>query len=88
MQRQLTPGNTRIFGSIGRFGPRTGDTESEDVYGWLVGSWELTVCHYLGMDVTSRPIRERFTLVGFCKDARFKMFGFTRQIRHPRDWTK
>jgi len=31
--------------------------ESEDVYGWLVGSWELTICHYLDMDVTSRPIR-------------------------------
>jgi hypothetical protein len=31
--------------------------ETEDVYGWLVGSWELTVCHYLGVDVTSRTIR-------------------------------
>jgi hypothetical protein len=31
--------------------------ESEDVYGWLVGDWELVVCHYLGMDVTSRVVR-------------------------------
>lgn len=27
-------------------------TESEDVYGWLVGSWELEVLHYAGVDVS------------------------------------
>ena len=31
--------------------------ESEDVYGWLVGDWELVVCHYLGLDVKSRVVR-------------------------------
>jgi len=30
--------------------------ESADVYGWLVGDWELEVCHYLDLDVTSRTI--------------------------------
>ncbi len=31
--------------------------EADDVYGWLVGSWELTVCHYLDVDVTSREVK-------------------------------
>jgi hypothetical protein len=31
--------------------------ETEDLYGWLVGDWELEVCHYLDLDVVSRPIR-------------------------------
>ena len=30
--------------------------ESADVYGWLVGSWELDVFHY-GIDVSSRGIK-------------------------------
>lgn len=30
--------------------------ESADVYGWLVGSWELEVLHYKGADVSARRI--------------------------------
>jgi hypothetical protein len=28
--------------------------DSLDVYGWLIGSWELEVCHYKAVDVTAR----------------------------------
>lgn len=31
--------------------------EAEDIYGWLVGDWQLEVCHYLDLDVKSRPVR-------------------------------
>ena len=31
--------------------------EEADAYGWLIGSWELTVCHYWGKDVTARGMR-------------------------------
>jgi hypothetical protein len=31
--------------------------ESADVYGWLVGSWELDVLHYWAVDVSSRGIK-------------------------------
>jgi hypothetical protein len=31
--------------------------ESADVYGWLIGSWELDVRHYRGIDVTARRIK-------------------------------
>lgn len=31
--------------------------ESEDVYGWLVGSWELGVLHYKAVDVRARRIQ-------------------------------
>jgi hypothetical protein len=30
--------------------------ESADVYGWLVGSWQLEVIHYAGMDVSAQQI--------------------------------
>jgi hypothetical protein len=30
--------------------------ESADVYGWLTGSWELDVCHYL-VDMTARRMK-------------------------------
>jgi hypothetical protein len=30
--------------------------EAEDLYGWLVGDWELEVCHYLDLDVSSHKI--------------------------------
>ena len=30
--------------------------ESMDVYGWLVGSWDLQVVRYRGLDVTARGI--------------------------------
>lgn len=31
--------------------------ESEDVYGWLVGSWELEVLHYKAVNVSTQGIR-------------------------------
>jgi len=31
--------------------------QSEDVYGWLVGSWDLDVLHYWAIDVSSRAIK-------------------------------
>jgi hypothetical protein len=31
--------------------------ESADVYGWLVGSWELEVLHYRGIDVSAQKIK-------------------------------
>jgi len=31
--------------------------ESDDAYGWLVGSWELDVLHYWAIDVSAQGIR-------------------------------
>jgi hypothetical protein len=31
--------------------------ESEDVYGWLVGSWELDVVHYRGINVSAMNLK-------------------------------
>ena len=31
--------------------------ESSDVYGWLIGSWELEVLHYKAVDVSAHGIR-------------------------------
>ncbi len=31
--------------------------ESADAYGWLIGSWELDVQHYAGVDVSARRIK-------------------------------
>jgi hypothetical protein len=31
--------------------------ESANVYGWLVGDWELDVLHYWGMDVSARGLK-------------------------------
>ena len=31
--------------------------EAEDAYGWLVGSWELDVHHYWGIDVSGRGLK-------------------------------
>lgn len=31
--------------------------EGDDVYGWLVGSWDLDVVHYAGIDVSARGIK-------------------------------
>jgi hypothetical protein len=30
--------------------------ETQDVYGWLVGSWQLEVLHYVGVDVSTQHI--------------------------------
>ena len=37
-------------------GRSSGIPEAEDVYGWLVGSWELEVLHYKGVDVSAHRI--------------------------------
>lgn len=31
--------------------------ESHDIYGWLVGSWQLEVVHYRAVDVSARKIK-------------------------------
>lgn len=31
--------------------------ESADIYGWLVGSWELDVLHYRAIDVSAQKRR-------------------------------
>jgi hypothetical protein len=31
--------------------------EAADAYGWLIGSWELDVLHYWGIDVSARGIK-------------------------------
>jgi hypothetical protein len=31
--------------------------ESADAYGWLIGSWELAVLQYWGVDVAARRIK-------------------------------
>ena len=31
--------------------------EAADAYGWLIGSWELDVCHYKAVDVAARRIK-------------------------------
>src|SRR5262245_44400376 len=36
--------------------------ESSDVYGWLVGSWELEVRRYWGMDVSAHGLKGRGAL--------------------------
>jgi hypothetical protein len=38
--------------------------ESEDVYGWLVGSWELDVIHYKTVDLSSQTERRSAFLLG------------------------
>ena len=30
--------------------------ESADAYGWLIGSWQLNVLHYRGIDVSARGL--------------------------------
>ena len=32
-------------------------SEADDVYGWLVGSWQLDVLHYKGEDVSSQNLQ-------------------------------
>lgn len=39
------------------FGRSAEIPESADVYGWLVGSWELEVLHYKGSNLSSRGIK-------------------------------
>jgi hypothetical protein len=48
---------TRFTSALEASGRSPEIPESEDVYGWLVGDWELLVCHYLDLDVTTRQVR-------------------------------
>jgi hypothetical protein len=49
--------------------------ETADVYGWLVGSWELEVLHYKGLDLSSPKITGKLTLPGSWKAALSRMSG-------------
>jgi len=53
-QVQQTFGFSELLRAAGR-SPEI--PEGEDVYGWLVGSWELEVLHYQAVDVSSRHIQ-------------------------------
>jgi hypothetical protein len=45
---------TEVLSSTGRCAELP---ESQDAYGWLVGSWELEVLHYWAEDVSARQIK-------------------------------
>ena len=47
-------GFTALLAASGR---ATEIPESADVYGWLVGSWELEVLHYKAVDVTAQRLQ-------------------------------
>ena len=52
--KEITHNNfIRLLTGAGRSGEIP---ESDDVYGWLVGSWELEVIHYAGADVSQQHI--------------------------------
>lgn len=56
--RQTTPiANNDFFTLLRAAGRSPAIPETDDVYGWLVGSWELEVLHYAGLDVSSRKIK-------------------------------
>jgi hypothetical protein len=61
-------------------GPSPEIPESEDVYGWLVGSWELDVLHYRATDVSTRGITGEAHFGWILEGARFKMFGSCRAV--------
>lgn len=52
-QARQTDGFTALLAAAGRSAEIP---ESSDVYGWLVGSWELEVLHYQAMDVSAQGI--------------------------------
>jgi hypothetical protein len=57
----MTPidaGRRTAFFSLLAAPGRSGEIpESADAYGWLIGSWELDVRHYWGVDVAARGIK-------------------------------
>src|SRR5215471_6430331 len=57
MMKTFTERVTEFSNALAALGRSPEISESDDVYGWLVGDWELEVCHYLDLDVTSRPVR-------------------------------
>ena len=47
-----------VFQAVLGAGGRSAEIpESADVYGWLIGSWELDVLHYWAVDVSPRGIK-------------------------------
>ena len=49
---------TDLFHDVLRTSGRSGEIpESADLYGWLIGSWELDVLHYWAVDVSARGIK-------------------------------
>ena len=52
-QARQTDGFTALLAAAGRSAEIP---ESSDVYGWLVGSWELEVLHYQAVDVSAQGI--------------------------------
>jgi len=57
MQTMRAEEKDNFHGSLAAAGRSPEIPESEDVYGWLVGSWDLEVCHYKGVDVSALGIK-------------------------------
>lgn len=55
MEPQVAKGN--FHAALTATGRSSEIPESADAYGWLVGSWELEVLHYRGLDVAARQIK-------------------------------
>jgi hypothetical protein len=49
--------NSTFQTTIAARGPSPEIPEGANVYGWFIGSWELDVLHYAGMNVTARGIK-------------------------------
>lgn len=54
IERGVKPGFHSVLAASGR---SLEIPQSADVYGWLVGDWELDVLRYWGMDVSARGIK-------------------------------
>jgi hypothetical protein len=51
------PDNNNFVGLLSAPGRSAEIPESADLYGWLVGSWELEVLHYKAVDLASKNIK-------------------------------
>jgi len=49
--------NITFHAALAARGPSPEIPEAADVYGWFVGSWELNVLHYAGVDVATRGLK-------------------------------
>ena len=57
MQTMATAAKDTFFRVLVAPGRSREISESADVYGWLVGSWDLEVVHYKGVDVSTLGIK-------------------------------
>jgi hypothetical protein len=57
MTAVATGAKTDFFNILGASCRSTEIPEAADAYGWLIGSWELEVRHYAGVDVAQRGIQ-------------------------------